>query len=227
MEAAAKLLEAVAALVSAIAWPVVMLILAMRFSKSISSFLAGLGELSFKGAGIEASARKHAQQAAVLAATVSEARKGSSPENIAHEAELASNVIGSAATARLLKSAKSVSILWVDDTPEKNKHERESISALGARIDLAASTEEAIRMLLERTYDFVVSDMGRPGDREAGYTLLDEMKAKKINTPIAIYTAGVNQADKNKAEKKGAAGITSKASELFEIIMSALRNGAI
>jgi len=227
MEAFAKLLEAIAALIGVVAWPLVVLVLLRAFRQPIAAFLAGIGEFSLKGGGFEASARKQAQQAAAVAATLSESRKGSSAENIAHEAQLAVDIIGNAATSRMMRNARDISILWVDDSPDKNKYERESIGALGAKIDLASSTEEALKMLTAANYDFVISDMGRPGDREAGYTLLDALKERRINVPFAIYTAGVSKDDRRIAEGKGAIGITSKASELFEIVLSTLKRTGI
>ncbi len=38
-------------------------------------------------------------------------------------------------------------------------------------------------------YAFVITDMSRPNDRRAGYTLLEGMRARNIDTPVVIYTA--------------------------------------
>ena len=73
-------------------------------------------------------------------------------------------------------------ILWVDDRPENNIFERKAMDEYGIRFVLAQSTNEAfdeIEKLYKSSksyFDAIISDMGRPPDPQAGYTLLEISK---------------------------------------------------
>jgi CheY-like chemotaxis protein len=64
--------------------------------------------------------------------------------------------------------------LWVDDFPNNNIYERQALEALGVNFVLATSTEEALKKISRQRFDAIISDMGRPPDSRAGYTLLDQ-----------------------------------------------------
>lgn len=64
-------------------------------------------------------------------------------------------------------------VLWVDNLPSNNRYERTMLHALGMFVDLSTSTEDALAKVAARGgYDVIISDMGRPHDAQAGYTLL-------------------------------------------------------
>jgi TIR domain len=79
------------------------------------------------------------------------------------------------------------SILWVDDRPGNNVLERQSLRQYGFEFDLAQSTLEALDSLRGRRFDLIISDMGRPPDPRAGYTLLDAF-AGKATTRRILFT---------------------------------------
>jgi CheY-like chemotaxis protein len=96
--------------------------------------------------------------------------------------------------------------------------------SLGIPIDLALSTNEALVKLHDsRTYDVIVSDMGRPPDSEAGYTLLRALREKKIQTPFVIYAGSDRPEYKRQAHDEGAQGSTGNPDELFELVIQAIR----
>lgn len=66
-------------------------------------------------------------------------------------------------------------MLWVDDHPENNRNEQRAFEALGMRFTLSKSTDDALDQLSRRTYELIISDMGRGPDPQAGYTLLDQL----------------------------------------------------
>ena len=91
------------------------------------------------------------------------------------------------------KSARRISgssVLWVDDRPANDVYERRALEALGIRVTTSLSTEEALEKARSTQYDAIISDMGRPPDPQAGYTLLDQLRKNKIDIPFIIY-AGV------------------------------------
>ena len=69
METTIKLIEALSKLLGVVAWPAVVLFILIRFNNPLRDLLSGIGEVSLKGAGFEASAkRKQAEAPAALAA---------------------------------------------------------------------------------------------------------------------------------------------------------------
>ncbi len=80
-------------------------------------------------------------------------------------------------------------ILWVDDVPENNIGPAGVLGRLGAEIDVALDTETAMRKLAAGHYDLVISDMGRADEREAGLTLLSQMKLQGVAVPAVIYAS--------------------------------------
>lgn len=75
-----------------------------------------------------------------------------------------------AVTPRVLRRAGDAVILWVDDRPNGNRFERQSMEALGIRFVNVVSTDEALERLKNQSFDVIISDMKRPGDDRAGYT---------------------------------------------------------
>lgn len=221
----AKLIDAVTRLVGALAWPVVVSFVLIRFGPALRNFFESLGEFSLKGAGFEASAkRKQAEAAAALAAaTAARPEPGATPESTAREAQDAADLVAETVTPRILRKAKRSTVLWVDDRPENNVHERMSLQALGASFVLARSTDEALDVLKRQHVDVIISDMGRPPDSRAGYTLLSKLRASGNTTPFVIYAGSNAPEHKAEARRSGALGSTNRASELFEYVLSALR----
>ncbi|MDR3001379.1 MAG: hypothetical protein LBU89_08965 [Fibromonadaceae bacterium] len=80
-------------------------------------------------------------------------------------------------------------VLWVDDNPEDNIKERRILEEkLGVKLSLARSTREALKFLKRKKFVAIISDMGRGEDKEAGYTLLDELRKEDETTPFFLYS---------------------------------------
>ena len=77
-------------------------------------------------------------------------------------------------------------ILWVDDQPEIDAALLELFTDLGADVDVALTTGEAMERL-PGDYDLVVSDMGRPEGENAGLKLLRAMNDHAIRVPYIVY----------------------------------------
>lgn len=220
-----KLLEAIAKLVGAIAWPALAAYVLLRFGPDFKEFFSSLGEFSLKAAGLEATV-KRAQTEATAALTAAEAtgpKTSAVNGTTAVSTKALAALVSEAVTPRALREARRATVLWVDDRPENNVYERQSLEALGVTFVLATSTEEAMRLLQTRHIDAIVSDMGRPPDQRAGYTLLDQLRKSGNNTPFIIYAGSNAPEHKAEAKRQGALGSTNRASELFELVLSALR----
>ena len=223
-----KLLDATSKLLGVLAWPILIGFVLLRFGPALSDFFASLGEFSLKGAGFEATAkRKQAEAAAALAAAAaSRPDADSTPGSAARSAREAAEVVADSVTPRALRKASRATVLWVDDRPQNNAYERQSLEALGVKFVLALSTEEALEKIKRERFDAIISDMGRPPDERAGYTLLDKLRAGKNGTPFVIYAGSNEPEHKAEARRRGALGCTNRASELFEYVLSALRIAA-
>ena len=165
-----KLLDSVTKLLGVLVWPSLLAFILVRFGPALKDFFASLGEFSFKGAGFEATAkRKQAEAtAALVAATVARPAEGATPESSAREAKEAAAVVADTVNARVIQRASKATVLWVDDRPDNNSFERQSLEALGVSFVLAASTDEALTKAAKQRFDVIISDMGRPPDPRAG-----------------------------------------------------------
>ena len=219
-----KLLDAVTKLFGVLVWPAVLLFVLARFSPALREFAANLGEFSLKGAGFEASAKRKQAEAAksLTAAALSRPVSGATPENTAREAQAAFDVVAEVATPRMIRSVGKSSVLWVDDNPSNNVHERKALEALGISIVLATSTDEALEKLKRQSFDAIISDMGRPPDMQAGYTLLEKLRTSDDRTPYIIYAGSRASEHRAEARRRGAVGCTNRPDELFEMVLSAL-----
>lgn len=110
------------------------------------------------------------------------------------------------------------SILWVDDHPENNAVLADSWRRDGAHVEIARSTGEALRLLENRAYGLIISDMGRQESGvdvpDAGLRLLAEVRATRPGTPFVLYGNVGPLSDAAKAA--GATMVTGSTFELME-----------
>jgi CheY-like chemotaxis protein len=219
-----KLFDAITKLLNVLIWPGVLLYILIRFGRDLSEFFSSLGELSLKGAGFEASLkRKQAEVVAALSAAAASKPDGDKTrESVAKEAMIAADVVADFVTPRAIRSASRSTVLWVDDNPNNNSYERQALEALGVSFVLAISTDEALKKISRQRFDAIISDMGRPPDSRAGYTLLDKLRSSGDQTPFVIYASSRDPEHVAESRRRGAIGCTNNAIELFEMVLSAL-----
>ncbi len=217
------LIYAIASLISAVAWPVVIAVLLLRFGPPLGRFLASRGDSFFtrldkvalQAAGVRISAEAATAELTSAAVEASRMQVGGEPVNVK---EIAATV-GRAAQVTATRIAK---ILWVDDRPANNLRERSALLSLGMRVELALSTEEALVALEKKSFDVVISDMGRPPDPQAGYTLLKAMRERGDLTPFVIYAGSNALEHKQLARERGALGSTNSPQELLDLVLRAV-----
>ena len=116
-------------------------------------------------------------------------------------------------------------VLWVDDNPDNNIWERQALESYGVEFVLAQDTAEAVQQWQDKgPFTAIISDMGRVGDAQAGYTLLSIVKEAPIQVPYFIYTAA-NHEEKlsHDAKVRGAQGLTSDPDALVAMVVAAIR----
>jgi CheY-like chemotaxis protein len=89
------------------------------------------------------------------------------------------------------------------------------------QILLSTSTEDALEKLKKNSFDVIISDMGRPNDPKAGYTLLEAIRRSGNKTPYIIYAGSRSAEHIAEAKKRGAQGTTNRPDELFQMVLQA------
>ena len=218
-DSASSLVSSIAQLVGVLIWPAVLLFFLVRFRGSLADFLNNLGEFSFKAPGVEASAKRQQEAAAALGAAIATRAQGDAAQGAVAEPRDVAAALPSPRTQRRLQGAR---ILWVDDRPNNNRFERQALEALGIDIDVSTSTEDALEKVRRRSYDLIISDMGRPPDARAGYTLLDQLRRTGNQTPFVIYAGSRAPEHVAEARAHGAIGSTNMPQELITMVTNVL-----
>jgi CheY-like chemotaxis protein len=113
-------------------------------------------------------------------------------------------------------------VLWVDDRPWKNTNVKQALEALGIQFTLSKSTEEALQRISLKDYNVIISDMERPADKRAGYTLWEKLKEKHITTPFIIYSSQRGSSQLAEDLRSGVYGASNSALELLELVVNAI-----
>jgi CheY-like chemotaxis protein len=133
----------------------------------------------------------------------------------------ASRLFKTLGSERETKSHRKV-VLWVDDRPDNNLIERRSMAAYNIGFVLAKSTGQALAELRKQQFDAIISDVGRPPDSRAGYTLLEAVRDSGDQTPYFIYAGSRDPAHVREARGRGAQGTTNMSDELLQMLLQAL-----
>jgi hypothetical protein len=156
------------------------------------------------------------------------------------EHEVTPNQIGPVAerARRMANKLEGAKLLWVDDkNPEQNAKERKALESLGIQIDLADTTEKALRTINVAgaiSYNAIITDMRRDDDRAvecqrkdltgAGCDLLRRLNSKYgVSMPLTIvYASGYDPAY---GAPPFAFGMTNRVDELMHLVLDALERG--
>lgn len=133
----------------------------------------------------------------------------------------ASKLVKSLGPERETKKRRKL-VLWVDDRPDNNIIERHSMAAYNIDFVLAQSTGQALAELRKQRFDAIISDMGRPPDSRAGYTLLEAVRGSGDQTPYFIYAGSRDPSHVREARSRGAQGSTNMGDELLQMLLQVL-----
>jgi CheY-like chemotaxis protein len=112
-------------------------------------------------------------------------------------------------------------ILWVDNNHLNRIFERRDFEALGVTFALAQSTTEALDLLSNKKFATIISNVNRPGEPRAGYTLLKTLRDQGNQTPFFFYAFG-GDAYRREAIENYAQGSTGTYQTLFRMVMPVL-----
>lgn len=127
-------------------------------------------------------------------------------------------------TSNNITRRKYKRILWVDDYPSNNAS---IISLFENKIefDIAISTTQGIKLLQDKNFDLIITDIGRGNEPEAGIDLIKQIKSyfPQFQTPIVVFSSSrAIGMYGNKAQKLGAFLVTNKTSEVISVISQTL-----
>ncbi len=209
----------IADLVASLAWPALVAIVLWRLLPTIQEVVRSRG-FTVNVAGMEISVQ---QASEALGSRVEDLREQISAlkAQVRDDAPAGQGHEMSGATSPISVGVPRLSaILWVDDFPENNAFEVATMQRKGVQILQARSTHEALQHLERQDVDAVITDMGREGDGpDAGLDLLRRIGETRPGTPVLIYASAVAVArTRAEAERLGAAGCTSSATELLDML---------
>jgi CheY-like chemotaxis protein len=208
-------------------WPVILFILVSMYRRELRALLPELARRVTKlPGGIELEASKQLQAFKDAALSVTEQVKDPA-EADKYLAELTKKVVDATRLAPRLQENGAFSILWADDTPLNNRFESGLLENLGASIANAKTTEEALELLHNRHFDIVISDIHRVEEGrdkpEAGYELLDKIRALGLTIPFVFYSVGTPKRD----QARSAFGFANTPTRLLSIVQQALGRNPI
>lgn len=124
-------------------------------------------------------------------------------------------------------------ILWVDDRPEGNRHERAALARLQIEVVCVTDSDAALARLAPGSvpFDLVISDWQRDAEGpDAALTLLRRLAEHDLRLPVVVYHAAFDPAARTtRRERALAAGALGEAvlpQELVAMVVAALRRGA-
>jgi CheY-like chemotaxis protein len=231
-------IDSIGNLLGAIAWPAAIVGVAIVFRGRVREFIAVLTKRAESDDFEVAVGRffKMAVKSTAYLAAATEQKRGSASasgeeadvggqaatraDDLAADLEITTGSLAEIAI-QAARSRATPRILWVDDTPRNNVYERQTLEALGIDVVTRTSTEQALNLLEHQSFDVIISNMGRPGDGRAGYTLLDDLRPENT-TPFIVYSSSNKQEHKDEAKQHGAWGATNSPAELLALVQSAL-----
>jgi CheY-like chemotaxis protein len=203
-----------------VSWPVVTLTIVFILRKRILSTLTALAERTRTASVGPISVDFDPVAVGALQDTAREAAQsfGSDPDRLG---DFLSEQIAKMAEQSPKQDERSISgsrILWADDNIAHNLFEMHYLQRLGARIETATTTEEALRVLDKDRFDLVISDMHRVEDGveepKAGLKLLEALRSRR-HIPLVFYTANAVLLRDDPAVSAYGAAATDTANELF------------
>lgn len=113
------------------------------------------------------------------------------------------------------------SVLWVDDDQQANALMIDSLRRQGVSVDLASTTDAAMRLMQDRSYGVVLSGISRAENGhelpDAGRRLLARVREEDRVMPVVLVGSG-GPAERTQALAAGATDLTGSPVRVLEIL---------
>jgi CheY-like chemotaxis protein len=176
---------------------------------------------------IQASQATYQAAVSLGAATAKLAAAGTPAEEIEIATKAAAESIVRATGPKRKGTEKTKTVLWVDDRPDNNIFERQALESFGFQFVLSLSTDDALDKLKQKSFDAIISNMGRPSDDRAGYALLEALRSEGNQIPFIIYAGSKAPEHIAEAKRRGAQGTTNRPDELFDMVLAAVSESRV
>lgn len=113
---------------------------------------------------------------------------------------------------------KQLKILAVDDDPFTLKMLDKKLTKEGYDIETASDGVEAGKLISQKFYDIIITDLVMPGGVD-GIDVLEAAKTKNKETEVILLTAHASVENAVEAMKKGAADYLQKPINFYELTM--------
>lgn len=120
---------------------------------------------------------------------------------------------------RLAEIIEGSRILIVNDIPSKMRNVINILETLKVKVDVVASTSEALSLMVRTPYDVIISDIKRGQVDDEGIRFLEETVHRNLNRPSIFL---VRHLDSKRGTPLQAFGITNRVDELFNLVFDVL-----
>jgi CheY-like chemotaxis protein len=209
-------------------WPVVTLIIVIILRRRIISTLAALSERARKASVGPVSVEFDEIAVEALQDTARQAAQefGTDPIRLADFLGEQVSKFSEQSSTREEESLTGGRILWVDDNIRHNLFAMNYLQRLGAEVETAATTEEALRSLHASRFHLIITDMHRiehgVEKPHAGLELLRKVSPRHRNA-LVVYTSNASLWRENAEISEYGAVVTDTASDLFAEVKKILR----
>lgn len=203
---------------SALAWPLVFLAVALVFRRLIFRMMSR-DHVSLKVAGMELSVADAAEQVGKNLADLT--------ERVAQveaywKAAAGRRHMEPAPTPAESRSAAGPSILWVDDVPMNNAFLIQKFEQEGLYVQKEISTRSALAAWERRSFDLVISDLGRRENGVdnpfAGLDLVKALRARGSAVPILIFAGPRGLQNREDLLAAGATEVSASPVDVFKFV---------
>jgi CheY-like chemotaxis protein len=109
-------------------------------------------------------------------------------KKVAHERNQSADVPTAIDNLDMVKAVRRARVLWVDDHPDYNIDEHLMLRDPGMYTTATTSSEAARRYLDAGAFDLLITDLTSGLNRQAGLTLIEELRNAENHIPAVIYT---------------------------------------
>ncbi|MFH1849898.1 MAG: response regulator [archaeon] len=106
----------------------------------------------------------------------------------------------------------SARVLWVDDEEQIRTFGQRILEDSGHRVDTATSGADALRLLEDRRYDLIITDVGMPG--MSGWQFAERIKGRYEGTKVAVVTGWGAEVTREQKERYGVGYVLGKPIDL-------------
>lgn len=225
-----EIFNGIISLIEAVIWPAFAVFFVVYFGDSLKKLLNNVSEFSLKAgpSGVEASVKRQLESAAMLGAASGQKKSSQESSDNGEDTDVNDeyrkiiHAIARVSDPKISEELLTKKVLWVNDCLEENSYEQKALEVLGVQCSFSRNTEEAIAQIKASPYHAIISDIERPPDDRAGYTLLEEIRRSGYYMPYILYDRIILTEHQSEAKRLGANGCTTQPTELFEAIISAL-----